>query len=92
MYKSKSNANLLSLSIALLSVVILFAIPISTATSQGSVTPSDSANRFQVSAFAYPASEQLNQPMYGAYIIDTVTGKVWITLKTKAPQEIGKVD
>jgi hypothetical protein len=51
--------------------------------------------RYQVSAWAFPASPNgpRGEPVaasYGAYILDTQSGKVWLVKEAGKPQEIGE--
>jgi hypothetical protein len=35
------------------------------------------SHRFQISTWAYPGTSGMSPPSYGAYLVDTQTGKVW---------------
>jgi hypothetical protein len=53
------------------------------------------ASHYQVSSWAYPATSNnagvVNQHRFGAYIVDTRSGKVWSIDGNAAPQFVGQV-
>jgi hypothetical protein len=56
------------------------------------VSESQSArSRYQISAFSHSGYDRGNA-LNGAYIIDTVTGKVWQVINDGQPKEIGSVE
>ncbi len=53
--------------------------------------PGQPKSMFQISAFGYPSSSENPDSMYGAYIVDTESGKVWICLKNHEPRLVGSI-
>ena len=54
--------------------------------------PPQERSAFQISAFGYPSSAVNPETMYGAYIIDSESGKVWICLKNHEPRLVGSIE
>lgn len=53
------------------------------------------AARYQITSWAYPGVARqgggFENPKYGAYIVDTLTGEVWVVREDNAPRSLGKV-
>ena len=53
-------------------------------------------SRFQISTWSYPAanggSQKGTTPSYGAYVVDTQNGNVWLVVEDKQPKKLGKAE
>jgi hypothetical protein len=53
------------------------------------------SQRYQIATWSYPglqnAGNVVGQPSYGAYILDTQTGSVWVSHPGQRLESIGKV-
>lgn len=61
-----------------------------TSTAQEEVREDSQVGRYQISSYGY-AGSQGRSSSYGAYIIDSETGTVWVSTKGTAPRKIGAV-
>ena len=62
------------------------------AMAQEQPTPRPAAwGRYQVSAWAYAGSSGI-APKHGAYLLDTQSGQLWLTVDGGEAQKIGKVE
>ena len=70
---------------------------------QGSALPQAAAQapaakaelpHYQITSWAYPGFARgsgVENPKYGAYILDSITGEVWVVKEDNSPRTLGKV-
>jgi hypothetical protein len=59
----------------------------------GQEPPAAAAGRYQVSAWAYPGGGPgPGTPSHGAYVLDTQSGQLWLTIDGRMTRKIEKVE